>query len=239
LATYEGDRPGRWTYQAGLSVYDLLALQWSHQHYSARDFQMLAPRIAREGLRGGFRYGDAQTDDARLVLRLIREAVADGGMALNYVMAEKALREGNQVIGVQLRDGSGQDAGHTTDVRARVVINATGAWADHLRGQVGAAARIRPLRGSHLLFPAWRLPVAQAVGFLHPVDHRPVFIFPWEGITLVGTTDVDHAQPLNEEPRISPDEVAYLMAAALTEPDVGRCGVYLCRGTSRSRHRPG
>ena len=217
LATYEGDRPGRWTYQAGLSVYDLLALQWSHQHYSARDFQMLAPRIAREGLRGGFRYGDAQTDDARLVLRLIREAVADGGMALNYVMAEKALREGNQVIGVQLRDGSGQDAGHTTDVRARVVINATGAWADHLRGQVGAAARIRPLRGSHLLFPAWRLPVAQAVGFLHPVDHRPVFIFPWEGITLVGTTDVDHAQPLNEEPRISPDEVAYLMAAACAE----------------------
>ena len=217
LVTYEGDRPGRWTYKAGLSVYDLLALQWSHQHYSARDFQMLAPRIAREGLRGGFRYGDAQTDDARLVLRLIREAVADGGMALNYVMAEKALREGNQVIGVQLRDGSGQDAGHTTDVRARVVINATGAWADHLRGQVGAAARIRPLRGSHLLFPAWRLPVAQAVGFLHPVDHRPVFIFPWEGITLVGTTDVDHAQPLNEEPRISPGEVAYLMAAACAE----------------------
>ena len=217
LATYEGDRPGRWTYQAGLSVYDLLALQWSHQHYSARDFQMLVPRIAREGLRGGFRYGDAQTDDARLVLRLIREAVADGGMALNYVMAEKALCEGNQVIGVQLHDGSGQDAGHTTDVRARVVINASGAWADHLRGQVGAAARIRPLRGSHLLFPAWRLPVAQAVGFLHPVDHRPVFIFPWEGITLVGTTDVDHAQPLNEEPRISPGEVAYLMAAACAE----------------------
>jgi glycerol-3-phosphate dehydrogenase len=101
----------------------------------------------------------------------------------------------------------------TAIVTGRVVINATGAWADQLRGEVGAESRIRPLRGSHLIFPAWRLPVAQAISFLHPVDRRPVFIFPWEGITLVGTTDVDHDQPLDEEPAISPVEVAYLMAA--------------------------
>ncbi len=74
-------------------------------------------------------------------------------------------------------------------------------------------SHIRPLRGSHLIFPAWRLPVAQALSFLHPVDRRPVFIFPWEGITLVGTTDVDHDAALNDEPAISPEEVAYLMAA--------------------------
>jgi len=55
--------------------------------------------------------------------------------------------------------------------------------------------------------------VAQAISFLHPVDRRPVFIFPWESITLVGTTDVDHDQPLDDEPRISGEEVAYLMAA--------------------------
>ena len=209
LATYQGDRPGRWTYSAGLSVYDLLALQWSHRHYSADDFQMLAPHISRAGLKGGFRYGDAQTDDARLVLRLIQEAVADGGVAINYVAAEELLRDGD-VRGVRLRD---QVTGRTAEVYGQVVVNATGAWADRLRGQVGAEPRIRPLRGSHLLFPAWRLPVAQAVSFLHPVDRRPVFIFPWEGITLVGTTDVDHDQPLDDEPHISPDEVAYLMAA--------------------------
>ncbi len=220
LATYKGDRPGRWTYSAGLSVYDLLALQWSHRHYSADDFQMLAPHISRAGLKGGFRYGDAQTDDARLVLRVIREAVADGGTALNYVAAEGLLRDRTQhaapVIGVRLRDvgmSHGPSAHRTADVYGQVVINATGAWADRLRGQVGAEPRIRPLRGSHLIFPAWRLPVAQAVSFLHPVDRRPVFIFPWEGITLVGTTDVDHDQPLDDEPRISPKEVAYLMAA--------------------------
>jgi glycerol-3-phosphate dehydrogenase len=252
LATYEGDRPGRWTYSAGLSVYDLLALQWSHRRYSAEDFQLLAPHISQSGLKGGFRYGDAQTDDARLVLRLIREAVADGALALNYVAAEDILRDRTQhtapAVGVRLKDeanvssqkvgGDGvfaggeaarkhpapqltemiqangdSSAGRRADVYGKVVVNATGAWADQLRGQVGAPPRIRPLRGSHLIFPAWRLPVAQAVSFLHPVDRRPVFIFPWEGITLVGTTDVDHDQPLDDEPGIDPGEVAYLMAA--------------------------
>jgi glycerol-3-phosphate dehydrogenase len=72
---------------------------------------------------------------------------------------------------------------------------------------------MRPLRGSHIVFPAFKLPVAQAVSFLHPFDRRPVFIFPWEGITLVGTTDVDHAQALDDEPCIEPAEFAYLMAA--------------------------
>lgn len=78
------------------------------------------------------------------------------------------------------------------------------------------------MRGSHLIFPAWRLPVAQALSFLHPLDHRPVFIFPWEGITLIGTTDVDHHAPLDVEPAISPAEVAYLMAAAESQfPSLG------------------
>jgi glycerol-3-phosphate dehydrogenase len=210
LATYDGDHPGRWTFSAALSVYDLLALQWSHQHYSAADFQMLAPHIVQEGLEGGFRYGDAQTDDARLVLRVIREAVADGGVALNYAAAVDLVRANGTVCGVRLRD---EVKDRAADLYGKVIVNATGAWADGLRGRAGAQPRIRPLRGSHLIFPAWRLPVAQAVSFLHPVDRRPVFIFPWEGITLVGTTDVDHVQPLDEEPSIDPEEVAYLMAA--------------------------
>ncbi len=210
LVTYKGDSPGRWTYSAGLSIYDLLALQWSHEYYSAEDFQMLVPHIAREGLKGGFRYGDAQTDDARLVLRVIQEAAADGGTALNYTFAEKVLLENGQVKGVLLRD---KESERSSEVRAEVVINATGAWADRLREQVGAQPRIRPLRGSHLVFPGWRLPTAQAVNCLHPLDGRPLFIFPWEGITIVGTTDLDHDRTLTDEPGISGEEVAYLMAA--------------------------
>ncbi len=215
VAAYEGDALSAWVFRAGLTAYDLLALRWSHRYYDAQDFLMLAPDVTAQGLQGGFRYGDAQTDDARLVLRVIREAVRAGGTALNYARVEELLRdETGQVSGVVVRDvAAGPDAGRVARVRARVVVNATGAWADRLRGQIGAPARIRPLRGSHLIFPAWKLPVAQAVSFLHPTDHRPVFVFPWEGVTLVGTTDVDHFQPPDDDPVISPQEASYLLDA--------------------------
>lgn len=234
LAQYESDgaAAGRLVYGAGLTVYDLLALQWSHRYYSPSDFQMLAPYISPTGLRGGFQYGDAQTDDARLVFRLLREAevaaeasdetggaiAASRALALNYVRAESLLQdETGAITGACLRDVSDAAGERTADVRARAVINATGAWADFLREQVGAERRIRPLRGSHLIFPAWRFPVAQAVSFMHPIDGRPVFAFPWEGVTLVGTTDVDCPPPLDTDPCITGDEVAYLMAAVTSQ----------------------
>ncbi len=210
LTVYKGDFPGRWTYEVGLTVYDLLALRWEHAYYSPHDFQLLAPHISQDDLQGGFRFGDAQTDDARLTLRVIREAVAAGATAINYVKAQKLIREGDEVTGVELADMMQE---RNVDVHARVVINATGAWADDLRKQLEATPHIRPLRGSHLIFPSWRIPVAQAISFLHPFDHRPVFIFPWEGVTLLGTTDVDHYETLDAEPSISPYEVAYLMGA--------------------------
>jgi len=211
LATYKGESPGRRLYGAGLTIYDLLALQWTHRYFKASDLRLLAPHIAQKGLQGGFQYGDAQTDDARLVLRVIQEAVAAGAVALNYARVDDLLHDGRgRVIGVRLRD---LVTGRQADLSARLVVNATGAWADRLRRPLGGQPRIRPLRGSHLIFPGQRLPVAQAIGFLHPLDRRPVFIFPWEGITLVGTTDVDHSGSLDEEPAISPEEVAYLMAA--------------------------
>ncbi|MGQ9889593.1 MAG: glycerol-3-phosphate dehydrogenase/oxidase [Aggregatilineales bacterium] len=210
LATERSSKPGRLAYSAGLSLYDLMAGQWTHRRYQAEDFRMLAPRIRSDRLAGGFGYNDAQTDDARLVLRLLHEAAASGGQALNYARADELLLENGRVAGARLRD---QIHDRTADVRARAVINATGAWADCLRGQLRLPARVRPLRGSHLILPSWRLPVAQAVAFPHPLDRRPVFVLPWEGVTLVGTTDLDHDQPLNAEPRISPEEVAYLLAA--------------------------
>lgn len=211
LATYDGESPGRLTYGAGLTIYDLLALRWSHRYYSSQDFRLMAGQLSAEGLEGGYRYGDAQTDDARLVLRVIREAVSDGGTAINYVKADELLRgEDGRVAGLGIRD---LESNRKAKVFAPLVINATGAWADQLRSQLGAPQVIRPLRGSHLIFPSWRLPAAQAVSFLHPIDGRPVFLFPWEGVTLVGTTDVDYDSSLSQEPSITAAEVAYLMAA--------------------------
>ena len=205
--------------EAGLSFYDLVALQWSHRYYSPQDVWMLAPRLNVQELAGAFHYFDAQTDDARLVLRVLREAVAAGGTAVNYVTAIDLIRENGQVVGAKLHD---KVTGLEKEVHAKIVINATGAWADDLRQKVDQEPKLRPLRGSHLIFPQWRFPIAQAVSFNHPLDNRFVFIFPWDGVTLVGTTDVDHGDDLAHEPHITPGEVAYLMAAVeSTYPSLG------------------
>ncbi len=214
FADYKGRKPGRWLFQLGLAVYDWLAGLYARHYYAVDEFLMLAPNIGRKDLKGGLCYLDAKTDDARLVLRVLQEARTKGALAINYLGAQQLLRMpdelGGAVRGVQLQDAVN---GQSYAVQAKVVINATGAWADGLRQQQGAKAKLRPLRGSHLVLPAWRLPVAQAISLMHPQDGRPVFAFPWEGVTLVGTTDIDHSADLQQEARITPAESEYLLAA--------------------------
>lgn len=210
LANYEGDTMGRWSYAVGLAVYDLLAGCWQHEYHPLTSFRTLAPHLDATNLGGGFRYHDASTDDARLVLRVLAEAEAAGATSLNHVRVEAFLREEGRVVGVRVRDLEGE-AEH--EVRAKVVVNATGAWVDGLRGQVGGERRMRPLRGSHIAFPAEKLPLGQAIALQHPIDRRMMFVFPWLGVSVVGTTDLDHPEDLDVEPGISPAEVAYLMAA--------------------------
>ena len=201
--------PRRLGFLAALRVYDRLAGRREPHWETADGFAMLAPNVRREGLQGGVRYTDAKTDDARLVLRVLDEARALGAAALNYTAVRELLREGARVIGARLLD---ERTGQAHELRARVVVNASGAWAGAL-AQAGKGPRLRPLRGSHLVLPAWRLPLAQAVSLLHPEDRRPVFAFPWEGATLVGTTDVDHREGLHLEARITRAEFDYLMTA--------------------------
>jgi glycerol-3-phosphate dehydrogenase len=210
FSDYKGRGPERRLLGLLLSVYDLLARQWNHRYYPPHEYTLLAPRIGLAGLKGGTQYFDAITDDARLVFRVIGEAEKDGALALNYVSAEELLMNAGQVCGAALRDGV---SGATAEVRAKVVVNATGAWGDRLRKEVGGSGQIRPLRGSHLLFPFWRIPVAQTIAFTHPVDRRYVFLLPWEGATLVGNTDLDHDEGLNAEACITPREVDYLLDA--------------------------
>ncbi|WP_460837289.1 glycerol-3-phosphate dehydrogenase/oxidase [Noviherbaspirillum agri] len=210
FADYEGRKPGRHLFSAGLALYDLMAGTRSRHYHAPDDFLMLAPHIRQQELNGGLCYQDAKTDDARLVLRILQEASEAGGIAVNYMTARQVLRKDGVACGVELFD---EVAGVSYAVKATLVINATGAWAGRLRQDSDAKHKLRPLRGSHLLLPAWRLPVAQAVSLMHPRDGRPVFMFPWEGVTLVGTTDVDHTADLQKEAAITPDEVAYLMEA--------------------------
>src|SRR5512137_1496187 len=105
IAGYLGDRPPAWVFGLGLMVYDALGRTWAHHHYDAPQLQELCPLLTGTDLIGGYQYHDAQTDDARLVLRIIREAVRAGGTALNYARVEGLLRDRTgRVCGVQLRD---------------------------------------------------------------------------------------------------------------------------------------
>ena len=210
LTRHKGDHPGKLGYQVILNIYDLLSGHQIHRHYTIEQLRMLVPHLGEANLIDSFACTEAQTDDARLTLRVIGEGIASGGSALNYVRAESLVRAADEVVGVQLQDALTK---RTAQAQTRLVVNATGAWADRLRGQVVESRMMRPLRGSHLVFPGWRLPVAQNVTIIHPIDHRAISITPWQTVTLVGSTDLDHDGPLDEEPHIAPDEVAYLMAA--------------------------
>jgi glycerol-3-phosphate dehydrogenase len=213
LAVFPGDQMPKWMYGVGLAMYDALAWKWAHQAQTKTEIIERIPPLDGSKVTGGYRYFDAQTDDARLTLRVLREAVRQGGTAINYARADKLLRtKDGKVRGIVLRDVA-PGASRTAEVKAKVVINATGAWADELRAELGQAKRLRRIRGSHLTFRADRLPLAEAVSLLHPRDRRAVFAIPWEGVSILGTTDVDHGD-LKDEPSISADETTYLLEAA-------------------------
>jgi glycerol-3-phosphate dehydrogenase len=169
----------------------------------------MVPHINSSGLKGGFEFLDAQVDDSRLVLRLINEAAASGARALNYTAVKRINRnDEGQVVGVKVED---VETGETKKLTSPAVINATGSWAEKLHPSPEPHRHLRPLRGSHLVFPADALPLTKGFSFIHPMDNRAVFVVPWEGAVLVGTTDLDHAQNLSVEPNITEEEVFYLM----------------------------
>jgi len=212
LAAFPGDQMPKWMYGVGLAMYDALAWKWAHEAQSKAELTKRIPPLTGSAVQGGYRYFDAQTDDARLVLRVLREGVRHGGTALNYARADSLLRTNDgRVCGVVVRDMA-PGSSRTVEVKAKMVISATGAWADELRGQLGHAKRLRRIRGSHLTFKADRLPLPEAVSLLHPRDQRAVFAIPWEGVSIFGTTDVDHGD-LDHEPAISSGETEYLLEA--------------------------
>ncbi len=218
---HKGQFPGRFIMAALLSIYDCLAGIKDHRFFNKRAVINTFNGIEQHKLTGGSYYTDTVVDDARLVLRVLQESIAVGGQVLNYAKAVKLLKDDNkQVTGLMITDTANNsdessmekvEKVEQIELKAAVIINATGAWADKLRSEVINETRIRPLRGSHLLFSQQKLPISAALTLLHPEDNRPVFIFPWEGVTIVGTTDLDHDENLAIEASITNQEVDYLL----------------------------
>jgi len=216
IARYKGDRLPMWALGLGLTFYDLIAFRWGHKYYPSEKILDLCPNLNPNDLHGGYRYFDALTDDARLVLKTIKSGVANGGLALNYSRVEKILRtKDSQAAGVIIKDMKSSSNPRTCEVKGKAVINASGVWAEEVNsldpGPTLRGLKLRRLRGSHLVFPFEKLPLTRAISIWHPIDRRPVFAFPWEGVTVVGTTDVDSKSRPESDPRISEDEFEYLL----------------------------
>jgi glycerol-3-phosphate dehydrogenase len=211
--SYEHDATPGWQVDLGLAMYDhLTPARHHHERVDAQAVARLAPTLARPGLEFGLLYDDAVADDARLVLAVVAAGVLAGGSALSYAPVMSFVRDPDgRVAGAVVED---LETGASQRVDARVVVNATGVWCDTVRAMAGERrARLRPSRGSHLLFPRDRLPLDLAITALSPDDGRPVFAVPHPEGTLVGTTDLFHHGPL-EEPRPDREEAAYLLRFA-------------------------
>lgn len=202
--------PGPGLFQLLLGIYDRIARFRSRQRLTPGEASLWVPGLTLDNLTGASGFTDAITDDARLVQRLIAEARRDGAFCINYVKALGVERSGGNVTGVKLQT---EEDSPPLEVSSPLVINATGVWADQLQpsSEPSRKMNIRPLRGSHLVLPWSCLPVSCCVSLFHPDDKRPVFAFPWEGTTVLGTTDLDHSDDLALEPAISREEVDYLL----------------------------
>jgi glycerol-3-phosphate dehydrogenase len=232
VPAFDGARPDRLT-GIGLNMYDVMSTvrrrgrdddYWSparHRTIGGDEVVELLPALAARQPSGGYLFYDCQTDDVRLVLTVLAEASRFGAVAANRVEVTGLASRGARAID--------RESGAELEIRADNVVNATGVWADRLRPEElhdeAEVPVIRPSRGTHIIVGGDRLPVV--AGAIAPAGGgRTIFVLPWLGRTLIGTTDNDYEGDL-ERVRPSEEDVAYLLdavnaffAASLTPADI-------------------
>jgi glycerol-3-phosphate dehydrogenase len=210
IPSYRGARVPLWEWRTGLVVYDLLA--GSGNLRRSRPVRLPAlrrefPGLRTDGLLGGAAYYDAQMDDARLCIEILRTAALQGARVANYMEAVAFEESGGRLTGVRALD---RVAGRELTIQARQVLNATGPWVDEVRKLAGVPGTplLRPTKGVHVIAPDRGLSAAFLL--LHPRDGRVFFVIPWLGKTLLGTTDTlfeDEPEKLT----VTPEDVTYLL----------------------------
>ena len=209
LPVYADSRVGTFQMKAGLFMYDSLAdnlsADMAHHHFDNQAFAGRFPFLTEGGLKGGFTYGDAQTDDARLVLELISGAMAFGAVCVNYCKLTGLTEANGLASGATVQD---QLSHASAEISAKQIVNATGQWTAASEPGRGWC---RLDKGTHLVMPA--LPTDEALLLTAKSDDRVFFIIPWYGMTLLGTTDADYNGDLDHV-AVEPEEVAYLLTEA-------------------------
>jgi glycerol-3-phosphate dehydrogenase len=214
IPIYSDARVGRFRLRAGLAIYDSLAGRHDRfaRHGSLsksdliRDYDFLNPR----DLKGGLTYSDGLTDDARLTLEVVAGAMEAGAVAVNRARVTELHADGATVVGARVEDG---ESGETVDIRASVTANCAGAWSNRLVEGVrpSAAPPLRLSKGAHLVLPA--LPTDDAFLLISKRHGGVVFMIPWYGRTLLGTTDTEfEGDP--DRLHVEAGSRAYLLAQA-------------------------
>ncbi|GII90845.1 glycerol-3-phosphate dehydrogenase/oxidase [Sinosporangium siamense] len=219
---------------AGLALYDSLGFSFGftrgvpvHRHLSRTRALRLAPALRRSAFTGAVQYWDAQVDDARYVMTMLRTAATYGARIASRNRVMGFLREGERVTGVRARD---LESGTEMDIRARQVVNATGVWTDDIQAMVGGRGQIhvRASKGIHLVVPRDR--IHSLTGIILRTEKSVLFVIPWGRHWIVGTTDtewtLDKVHPAASRGDIDYvlDHVNAVLSVPLTRDDVE--GVY-------------
>ncbi|MBX9691860.1 MAG: glycerol-3-phosphate dehydrogenase/oxidase [Cyanobacteria bacterium] len=200
--------------RCGLTLYDLLG--WNaqglrrHQRLTQKEVLGYAPSLSPDKVTAGLRFHDCLTDDARLVIEVLKSACERGAVAANYMEAKAFELESGRVARITLRDRySGQDV----VLKCKSCVNATGVWSDDLMSQIDPAwvKQVTPAKGVHLMLPASAFETNTAL-FLPTLmkDGRYVFVVPWQKAIMVGTTDTVYSGSL-DAPLPQEDEIDYLL----------------------------
>lgn len=219
---------------AGIALYDAMAITSGtsrglkrHRHLTRKRALREAPCLRPDALTGAVQYWDAQVDDARHTMTVVRTAAAFGALAANRVQVTGFLRQGERVTGAAATDlGTGREF----EIRARQVINATGVWTDDTQGLADTRGQfhVRASKGIHLVVPRDRL--QSDTGLILRTEKSVLFVIPWGRHWIIGTTDTDWSLD-KEHPAASSRDIDYLLehvnsvlSSPLTREDVE--GVY-------------
>lgn len=206
------DRKRRVQFGVGLWAYDALASFKNmkiHKHLNGPETEALVPALPPGKVRGGFLFYDAKTDDVRLVMANLVEAVNYGAIVVNHAIV-RDLSGGARACSAQIEDSL---SGSVFDVRARRIVVAAGVWTDRVEAlaKEGSAPRLRPSKGIHLVFRRDAIPVGETAAFIPDTERRRMlFVIPWLGEVLVGTTDSDYAGAL-DHPDVTAEERDYIL----------------------------
>jgi glycerol-3-phosphate dehydrogenase len=198
----------------GLGLYDALAAVSStasgvprHRHLTKRQALRLVPSMRKDALVGAVQYYDAQVDDARHTMFLVRTAVAYGALAANRSRVTGFIRQGERVTGVRVRD---LETGKDIEIRAKQVLNATGVWTDDTQSMVGERGqfRVRASKGIHLVVPRDR--IQSQTGLILRTQTSVLFVIPWGRHWMIGTTDTDWSLD-KAHPAASSRDIDYIL----------------------------